>query len=90
MDDVTLQITGVELSQEGISIGYVRLPADVRKNGLVWQHSVLVPRSSDYDDEIEEVETALLALLTDALDDEDRAEPVDLDEPEEEDEEDED
>lgn len=77
MDDVTLQITGVELSQEGISIGYVRLPADVRKNGLVWQHSVSVPYRSDYDDEIEALVEAAQALLADVLDDEDRAEPID-------------
>lgn len=84
-----LQITGIGIGAEGIEIGYVRLPKDVRKNGLAWQHSVLVPRSSDYDDEISAVEDAVLALLEDALDDEERAEPIDLTPTDEEDEDDE-
>lgn len=85
-----LQITGIAISEQGIEIGYLRLPQDVRKNGLAWQHSVLVPRDSDYDEEIGDVEVALLALLADALDDEDRAEPIDLTPPDEDDDEDED
>jgi hypothetical protein len=83
-----LQITGVALAPEGIEIGYVRVPRDVRKNGLVWSHAVMVPRGSDYDDEIEALEEALMGLLVDALDDEDTAEAVDLTEDEDEDEED--
>lgn len=71
-----LQVVGVGLLQEGIEIAYVRLPQDLRKNGLMWQHTVLVPRGSDYDDEIETFEAALRDLLVDALDDENRAEPV--------------
>ena len=83
-----LQITGLVLHEEAIEIGYVRLPQDVRKNGLVWQHSVQIPRKSDYDDEIEAFEEALVALLEDALDDEDRAEAIDPTEEEEEDDDD--
>ena len=82
-----VQITGVTLGEDGIEIGYVRVPDDIRKNGLAWQHRVLVPFGSDYDDEIEEFFEALHALLMDALDDEGRAEPIDLTEAEEEDEE---
>lgn len=81
---MTLQITGVALLAEGIDVAYVRLDKDVRENGLLWRHSVLVPRDSDYDDEIEAVEEALLALLTDALDDEDRVPPLDVEESDEE------
>lgn len=83
-----VQITGVLLGDAGIEIGYVRVPADVRKNGLLWQHSVLVPFGSDYDDEIEEFQAALRALLMDALDDEDRAEPIEPEEEEDDDDED--
>lgn len=72
------QITGISLMAEGIEIGYVRLPADVKKNGLVWSHAVLVPRDSDYEDEIEALETSIRALLDDALEDQDLAESVDL------------
>ena len=78
------QITGVTLTPDGIEIGYLRFPQDVRKNGLVWQHTVLAPFASDYEDEIEEFFDALHALLADVLDDEDRAEPIDPDEDEEE------
>jgi hypothetical protein len=83
-----LQITGVELLPDGVQIAYVRVPKDVRKNGLVWQHQVFVPFSSDYDEEMTEVTDALLALLKDVLDDEDRAEPIDLTEEEDEEEDD--
>jgi hypothetical protein len=82
-----LHITGVALVEGGVEISYGRLPQDVRKNGLAWQHSVLIPKGSDYDDEIETFEEALLALLEDALDDEDTAEPIEpeLDDEEEDD-----
>lgn len=78
-----IRITGLELHPEGIEIGYVRFPQDVRKNGLVWQHRVFVPSGSDYEDEIETFVDAMRALLLDALDDEDRAEPVDPDDEDE-------
>lgn len=81
-----IQITSVVLQDHGIEIGYVRMPQDVRKNGLVWQHKVFVPAGSDYDDEIEAFGVALQELLDDALDDEQRAEPIDMDEDEEEEE----
>jgi hypothetical protein len=69
-------ITGVSFSEEGVEIGYIRVPQDVRKNGLQWQHSVLIPFRSDYDDELETFAEALQALLEDALDDEATAEPI--------------
>lgn len=75
--DETSQLAGIEFLPEGVSLTYVRLPKDVRKNGLVWQHRVLVPSDSDYDDEIETLHDAAQALLADVLDDEDRAEPID-------------
>lgn len=89
-DNPVPQITGINLLPDGIEIGYIRYPQDIRKNGLIWQHQVLVPFGSDYEDEIEAFTEAVQALLTDALDDEDRAEPIDPecedDEEEEEDE----
>lgn len=80
------QLVGVQLLAEGVELIYAILPRDVRKNGLMWQHSVLVPRGSDYDLEIEAVEEALSALLEDVLEDEATAESVDLVENEDEDE----
>lgn len=73
-----LQILGVQFLDEGVEIGYMRVPADVRKNGLLWTHAVVIPRDSDYEDELEAFQEALKDLLLDALDDEDRAEPVEL------------
>lgn len=73
-----LQILGLQFLEEGVEIGYMRVPADVRKNGLLWTHAVVIPRNSDYEDELDAFQEALKDLLVDALDDEDRAEPVDL------------
>lgn len=84
-----LVINGVEVTPEGgLVIAYGRFPRDVRKNGLMWTHQVMVPPGSDYDDEIEAVTEALQALLVDVLEDEETAEPVEPQEPEEEEEED--
>lgn len=79
------QILNVEITPDGLGVTYGRVPRDIRKNGLVWQHRVLVPYGSDYDDEIETFTDALKALLADVLDDEDRAEPIELDPQEDED-----
>lgn len=70
-------------------IHYGRFPLDVRKNGLMWSHTVNVPAGSDYDDELQAVTEALHNLLDDVLDDETRAEPVEIPTEEEDEEEDE-
>lgn len=85
-----LLITGLEpLPEGGVVISYGRFPEDVRKNGLMWQHSVNVPAGTDYDDELTTLMDALRTLLLDVLDDETRAEPVDIEEEEEDEDEDE-
>jgi hypothetical protein len=84
------RITSVELGAEGWGIGYMTIPTDIRKNGLMWQHHVFVPIGSDYDEELDAAYIALSDLLDDVLDDEERAEPVDLAESEEEEENDDD
>ena len=76
-----LQILGVQFLDEGVEVAYMRVPADVRKNGLLWTHAVLIPRDSDYEDELDTFQQGLKDLLLDALDDEDRAEPIDLPDP---------
>lgn len=78
-----LQITGLTFVADGVEVTYIRVPADVRKNGLVWSHAVLIPRNSDYDDELESFTDALKDLVLDVLDDEDRAEPIDMTEEDE-------
>lgn len=78
-------IEGIDISPDGVSISYLRLPLDIRKNGLAWRHQVFVPAGSDYDDELEALNDAALALLADVLDDEDRAEPIEPQEEEDDD-----
>lgn len=80
----TNEISGIEFGAEGLTVTYVRVPRDIRKNGLIWQHQVGVPHGSDYGDEIEALTEAAQALLTDVLDDEDRAEPIEQQHEEEE------
>lgn len=82
-----VELFAVEFSPEGVRVSYVRRQ-DVRENGLVWQHQVAIPRGSDYDDEIEAAEEAVMALLLDALDDEDRVPAAPLLEEEEDDDDD--
>lgn len=84
------QISNVELLDGAVAISYVRLPQDMRKNGLLWQHTVVVPIGSDYDDELEAFTDALQELLADVLDDETRAEPVEVEPIKEQEEDDED
>lgn len=71
-------VVAIALGDEGVELTYVRVPQDIRKNGLAWTHSVQIPRGSDYDDELEELADALNALLTDVLEDEPTAEPIEL------------
>jgi hypothetical protein len=78
------QVMSLEFNPEGVVVNYTRIPRDIRKNGLAWQHAVLVPAGSDYDDEITDLLEAVAALIEDVLDDEDRAEPVELVDEEEE------
>lgn len=89
MDTQLNVIESIAFTGESVEIAYIRLPVDIRKNGLAWRHQVSVPAGSDYDDEIEALTEAAQALLADVLDDEDRAEPIEpMDEEEEEEEED--
>lgn len=82
------QVIGVSLTDGGIELAYMQL-ADIRQNGLAWQHRVFVPDGSDYDDEIEAVTDALQALLVDVLEDEKTALPVEVPHDEDEDDDDE-
>lgn len=75
-------VIGVSLTDNGIELAYMQL-ADIRQNGLQWQHRVFVPDGSDYDDEIETITDALQALLVDVLEDEKSAPAVLLVEDEE-------
>lgn len=82
------QVHSVTFSPEGVALTYMRMPIDVRKNGLLWQHQVQVPLGSDYDDELEALLLAAQALLADVLEDEETAEAIEPDIEEDEEEED--
>lgn len=66
MDRVILSLN---LDAQGVSIAYMTLPADIRQTGLAAQHSLMIPADGDYDEEIDALRDAALALLEDALED---------------------
>lgn len=73
---MTPELIGITFAPEGVQLTYSRLPDDLKKNGLVWQHNVFVPNRSDYDDELQVLVDATNALLLDVLDDEETAEHI--------------
>lgn len=77
-----LVIRGVVIDTDSISIEYMAIPDDVRHNGRVMQqHTLVVARHPEYQDEIDALEDAALELLRDALEDYQNTEPVQLREP---------
>jgi hypothetical protein len=67
------------------------IPAqDARQNGVVLNHIMQVPYGDDYDDEIDAVQDAVLALIDDVLEDLPHLEPMSFSKPEEDDEDDDD
>lgn len=83
-------ILSLNLDAEAVSVVYLTLPTDLRETGLAQQHSLLIPAGGDYDDEIEAVRDAALALLEDALEDFEKVPPYELVEPDGDDDDDED
>lgn len=62
-------VRNVAFAEDGVSIDYIDLPADIRENGLQITHQVFIPEGDDYDDEIEAIRAAALDAVGDALDD---------------------
>jgi hypothetical protein len=74
-----LVIRAMSIDADSISIEYMELPTDVRHNGLVMQqHTVVIAKHPEYQDEFEALEEAALDLLRDALEDYANTEPVQL------------
>ncbi len=71
-------IRNIGVDETGLTIEYMDVPADVRRNGLAATHAIFIPRAEDYDDEIDAVESAALEAVLDALDDFTKLPPVDL------------
>lgn len=51
---------------------------DARSNGVVLNHVMQIPYGKDYDDEIDAVQDAVLALIDDVLEDLPHLEPLNL------------
>lgn len=67
------------------------IPAqDARRNGVVLNHVMQVPYGDDYDDEIDAVQDAVLALIDDVLEDLPHLEPMSFTKPEDDDDDDDD
>lgn len=62
----SVQIVAVTLHAQGVELAYTLVPTDHLENGLAWEHSVAIPRGSDYDQELEAFDTALLDLVESA------------------------
>ena len=62
-------IRSIQVNEDSIDLSYMD-DADVRLGGLVFQtHHISISRGSNYDSEIDELEAAAEALLTDCLED---------------------
>jgi hypothetical protein len=64
------------------TIEYLSPEEDLRVNGVILNHAMLVPSCDDYDGGIDDARNAALALLDDVLSDLVRVPAVDLEEPE--------
>lgn len=75
---------------ESVVLEYCIPDQDVRQNGVVLNHVMSIPYGQDYDDEIDAVRHATLALIDDILEDLPRLEPLAVAPPEDDDDEDDD
>ena len=62
-------VRNVAFAEDGVSIDYMEVPADIRENGLLITHQIFIPEGEDYDDEIDAIRQAALDAVDDALDD---------------------
>lgn len=70
MLDNTLLVRGVTFDPDGsVVVEYCAPDQDLKANGVVVNHILMVPVGDQYDDEIETVLTAIQALLVDVLED---------------------
>ncbi len=66
----SLQVQNVAFETDGTAhIAYFDLDEDVKSNGLIHSHTLIVPAGADYDDEIRTLMEAVHALIADAADD---------------------
>lgn len=63
-------VRNIEFCEDGIVISYLTIPDDLRATGLMLTRQLHIPTDGgEYVDELDEVLTAVNALLVDALED---------------------
>jgi hypothetical protein len=73
---MTREIRSLGFGDDGMSIEYVDTAADIKANGLLMNHALLVPDTNDYHDAMEALRLAAGDFLDDVLNDWDAAEPA--------------
>lgn len=69
-------IKSITFEDEGVVINYITPKQDIKANGVVVNHVLLVPYDDDYEDEIEALFEASHALLEDVLEDLPQLDPM--------------
>ncbi len=70
------QIDSIQFDEDGVTINYIEPESDVRGQGIVHLHTLMIPSTADYADEMRDVLAAAEYLLGDALDDWERLDPA--------------
>lgn len=84
-------LRGLTFEPDGSVLIEYCIPAiDARQNGVVLNHTLYVPTGADYNDEIDAVQDAILALIGDVLEDLPNLEPMRPPQPSDEDDDDDD
>lgn len=63
---------------DSVVLEYCIPTQDARENGVILNHTMAIPYGKDYDDEINAVHDAVLALIDDVLEDLPHLEPLNL------------
>lgn len=72
-------LRGLNIEPNGDMLVEYCIPSlDARQNGVILNHTLLVPMGADYDDELEAVQESILALIRDVLEDFPELEPLRL------------
>lgn len=69
-----IEISSLAFSDEGVQISYVRLPTDVRENGMVQQRTLLVAATANTGDDIAELHDHVVEALRSWVEDYDESE----------------
>lgn len=72
------QVRGVTFTPDGVFVEFMSLASDIRDNGLVMNHTLLIPDENTYHDAIDALITDVLTLLDAALTDFESSPPTDM------------